>query len=274
MSIMKAKLNTNLLPIINIGTYNSELSPEFMWDDYLINDDFADGLIPYDSEYFWEKFDNEKYMNELEQCAKNFISEINFSEIIPGLKISAGDIYSPKYYNYSTDNIDLHVKFLKNTVLKLVTRDRENFDKFLHKNYSSYSGFISFTANNFEEWQEEYKKGEDQEIAAALTYLLKDYIEEWSEGFYDYARDYFMGNSCMSEFADLDLIYEEAEKFEKLCRENYLTLKPEKFAKEIFESCEFSDLSEIYMRRKARDIKAEIDKNTGNLFADMENCMN
>lgn len=178
---MKANLNTNLFPIINVGMYYSNISPETIFDDYFINEDFENGDSEYNSDQFWDNFDNDKYKTKIQELAADFltyeIDDNNGNEI----KIEAGELYSPKYYNFDTDNIELTVEFDKVKLLEFIKKDIDNFNKFLKDNYTSYDGFLSFTANNVALWYDDYQNDENTAIGALLTYLFKD--SEYQESF-------------------------------------------------------------------------------------------
>lgn len=183
---MKANLNTNLFPIINVGMYYSNISPETIFDDYFINDDFDNGGSEYNAEQFWDNFDFDKYKTKIQELAADFliyeIDDENGNEI----KIEAGELYSPKYYNFDTDNIELTVEFDKVKILNNVFKDVNAFDTFLKENYSSYDGFCSFTSNNFDEWYIDYKDEKETAVGALLTYLFKDTDYQESFNLYVY----------------------------------------------------------------------------------------
>lgn len=184
---MKANLNTNLFPIINVGMYYSSISPENVFDSYIIDDDFENDFSEYTAEQFWDNFDFDKYKTKIQELAADFlmyeIDDENGNEI----KIKAGELYSPKYYNFDTDNIELTVEFDKVKILNNVFKDVNAFDAFLKENYSSYDGFCSFTANNFEEWYIDYKDEKETAIGALLTYLFKD--TDYKESFNMYVYE-------------------------------------------------------------------------------------
>jgi hypothetical protein len=171
---MKANLNTNLFPIINVGMYDSCISPENVFDSYNIDDDFENDFSEYNAEQFWDNFDYNKYKAKIQELASDFlmyeIDDENGNEI----KIEAGELYSPKYYNFDTDNIELIVEFDKVKLLEYIKTDIDNFNVFLKDNYTSYDGFYSFTANNVVLWYDDYQNDENTAIGALLTYLFKD----------------------------------------------------------------------------------------------------
>ena len=68
---MKVTLNSNLFPIIRVGMYDSHISSDSIFDDYTINDDKENGYIHYDSDYFWENFQNDKYKKRINELALN-----------------------------------------------------------------------------------------------------------------------------------------------------------------------------------------------------------
>lgn len=171
---MKANLNTNLFPIISVGMYYSCISPENIFDSYYIDEDFENGFSEFTAEHFWDNFDFDKYKSKIQELAKDFLKYEIEDEKGNSITIEAGEIYSPKYYNFDTDNIELNVDFDKYKLLIFAQSEKENFNTFLKENYSSYDGFHSFTANNFKDWENEYLNDENTAVGALLTYIFKD----------------------------------------------------------------------------------------------------
>ena len=174
------KLNTNLFPIISVGMYYTALSPDSIFDDYQINEDFESGEIKYGSEYFWDNFDNSKYVAKIESIATHFLDGTHEADGIK-IDIKVGKIYSPSYYNFATDQIDLDVDYNKDQLLAYAEENMDNFNEYLKENYSSYDGFNSFTANNYSDWVEDFKNDNEQSVGAVLTYLFRD--EEMQDQF-------------------------------------------------------------------------------------------
>lgn len=65
---------------------------------------------------------------------------------------------SPRYYNYSTDRLEVDMNFDADALKEWVLSDecrREGFDSYLHERYTSYDGFISFVENDIDSFFEE-----------------------------------------------------------------------------------------------------------------------
>ena len=192
-------LNSNLLPFINVAMYGTFLDPEYTLYTDLINDDKNEGYINYNEEQFWEGFNNNEYIKHIQEHAALFydgkytIEGINFT-------LKLGEIYSPKYYNFNNDCIDIDIEINKNDLLKFARKNKDAFNSYLKDNYSSYDGFSSFTPNNFLEWEYEFTKNNHvQSIAAIINYLVN--FEECEElPNYEEFLNFINENSFYSEF--------------------------------------------------------------------------
>lgn len=89
-------------------------------------------------------------------------------------------MYSPKYYNFETDSINVLLEVDKDKLWAYVEENKEGLDKYLKK-YDSCDGFISFTPTSYHELKNE----EDFErvVMCVLDYLL--------DGFEDSPQYYF-----------------------------------------------------------------------------------
>ena len=179
---MKTTINTNLFPIIHVGMYVTILSPENMFDGYAIEEDIENGHFDMSVDEFWDRFDNEKYTKEIQHYADNFLSGEQEAEGIT-IKIEVGELYSPRSYNFATDQVELTVDYDKGIILLFAQNNKEAFNMFLYDNYSSYDGFASSTANNYSEWLEDFKNDNVQSIGAVLTFIFREEFEDYQEGF-------------------------------------------------------------------------------------------
>ena len=120
----------------------------------------------------FEKFENETCEAWVEAMKDNL-----FDNPI-GLRIGKyTSLYSPKYYNFSTDKISFEVEVNLNELKKYcwVTCEKE-FNDYLFKNWSSYDGFISFIPNNLSEYKEEYKLRNDWKKDALIDIMIEWYL--------------------------------------------------------------------------------------------------
>ena len=199
-------LSTNLLPLITMGTYDGQICDvnNFI-DDYTIDEDYKEGYINYNSETYWDNFDNKKYKTKLFKLSNEYLIDYIKQELtdlnIGILDIECIGIHSPQYYNFSTDslNYDLSVSdnfnhILINLINNLDSKDTNSLSKFLKDNFTSRDGFMSFTDNNIPDLINSINDFEDREISAFLTWYLKGKdiinINNWSEFLYENIQSY------------------------------------------------------------------------------------
>ena len=76
-----------------------------------------------------------------------------------GLKLVGFDYYSPREYNFTTDNIDTIINVIdKNKLKRAILKKKAIINKRLYAN-NSYDGYIATTIGDVEEALEELKKG-------------------------------------------------------------------------------------------------------------------
>jgi len=165
------KMSTNLIPVFG-GTYGN------IWDDIADYTDNGEEICIQPSNLIEAITDlyknNTKYiLSEIVGCGVDFITEFKIT----------GGYYSPREYNFHTNTIDVDIKVNRR---KLLNKARElcnsdDFTNYLHDNYTSMSGFISYTPNNKIELLEQLETQGDeyeQSIGAIITYLLGDTARE------------------------------------------------------------------------------------------------
>ena len=256
---MTIKLNTNLFPIISVAMYGTYLDPDSMFDSYMIESDKDDGYIHFGVDYFWDNFQSDKYRLAIQERAHSFING-KHSENNVWVLIKAGEIYSPKYYNFSNDEIDLEVTFSKSKVLNEVNKDITKFNDFLKERYSSRDGFNSFTSNNYIEWLEDYNEDKDTSIGAVLTYLFQETIEENHEAFIQHVCDDYID---YRDFVDYEKHDAEVVVLQKYVRENYNTIDVDTIDTEMFG---FETLEEADIKKILKEYVLEIDNKTLSMF--------
>lgn len=151
---MEIEITTQLLPILDVGMYESALSPANMFSSEI------EHLASENKEEI--SFDFGKYQNDVCKEADKVIQEYFVKPLqkFGVLSIRCVSISSPKFYNYTTDcgNLDLEVSSEFFGMMKgwlkgncQVSGWEEETNKWLKENYGSCSGFISFMPTTVKE---------------------------------------------------------------------------------------------------------------------------
>lgn len=168
-------LDTSNTPILNCGLY------------YTLLGELDPGR--YD-----ERF--KEFEDCVKECAKPILDELvrqtpNFEVV------SVGNYYHPRYYNYETDSLEFTVKYTGNDLGTVIEEysNNQDFIDFL-QNYKSYDGFISFFADNKDDFvKQDYAKSVSQIIKYNVTEEEYDeanenlYYEVMDCGFYPEDED-------------------------------------------------------------------------------------
>ena len=146
------ELNTGILPVVNVDMYS-----------------LSDNLYEYD-------IDRKELDDIVLEIAPKYIED-TLSEILPNVSVIAKSVYHPKQYNYSGDELEFDLVVDSNAYeqLKEKTLNNPEFKQFLKDNYSSRSGFVSFMADDLDDFktQEEWK----QMVQVIMFNIPKDKIE-------------------------------------------------------------------------------------------------
>ena len=156
-------LDTSNTPILNCGLY------------YTLLGELNPGR--YD-----ERF--KEFEECVKECAKPILDELvretpNFEVV------SVGNYYHPRYYNYETDSLEFTVKYTGNDLGTVIEEysNNQDFIDFL-QNYKSYDGFISFYADNKDDFvKQDYVKSVSQIIKYNVT--EEEYDEANEDLYYD-----------------------------------------------------------------------------------------
>lgn len=163
MGLRKFELSSNTLHnLINVGTYGTEL-------DDVINVDCDDELFDYDN-YITYLYNNSLFLDKLLETAKSVLPKnIEFEKL--NIKFEYVNVYSPKYYNFKNDSLNIDVTLDLDKLYKIIYKYENEFDIFLKENYKSHPGFINFMPSNIDEFYSN-DSDEDLNIASAINFIL------------------------------------------------------------------------------------------------------
>lgn len=274
------ELSTNLLPIINLGTYDGQICDvnNFI-DDYTIDEDYKEGYINYNSETYWDNFDNNKYKTKLFKLSNEYLLDYIKQQLtdlnIGILDIECINIHSPQYYNFSTDclNYDLSVSdnfnhILINLINNLDDKDTNSLSKFLKDNFTSRDGYMSFTDNNIPDLINSINDFEEREISAFLTWYLKGKdiinINNWSEFLYENIQSYDYTEFLSDDF--VDVTNEVRNHIIDYTNQNYINKDTDTIISDLREYFEYDDIDDRLITDLVLETFKSIDEHTLKLF--------
>ena len=128
------------------------------------------------------------------------------SDVDDSFELAYTGMYHPRFYNFETDSIGFVFEYedsLKSYLAKYAEDNKDDFDKWLHDNFTSRDGFYSFTPNNYAEWLEGYNENNTQCVSALLTYFLHNECDEDMEryGFIEQVDEVIRENFTPYEYA-------------------------------------------------------------------------
>jgi hypothetical protein len=185
---MKLALSTSLLGMNCLGTYEGYLDSQYTLNEDSIENDFHEGYIDFNQNYYDYHFDSKLYMETLVKKLDRYLApEIletlksqSFGKYIS--KIEMLSYYSPLEYNFSTDSYNIDItcnKLLLKELVKYVKQNAIELAPFLNEHYSSYDGFHSFTANSINACIEGILNSDEREISSVLRFIIEN---DWSVG--------------------------------------------------------------------------------------------
>ena len=132
--------------------------------------------------YEWSDHERNRYFNtvgaefieNMEYLINYYIPEEMKQQDYYKLDIEYIGVYSPKYYNYTTDKIDYKIKTNKETMqeLKKYILDLAGAEQYIFKRFKSYDGFISFLSNDIDYWKTEPIETDEAYTGALIDMLL------------------------------------------------------------------------------------------------------
>ncbi len=167
------------------GFYNSYA--ELDVDNYLENE----GLKYYDVEVDYARYN--------EDFCKEFVNliEIELNAVLSDTTVKYESLYSPQFYNFSTDSINIEVELNVIALRRYLSAHKQALAESIREHHTSRDGFTSFHSNDILEWMDEtdmftrfddeYKLGfllefilENESVNSnELTFEAKEELYEW-----------------------------------------------------------------------------------------------
>lgn len=221
MNKITLKLNTNLFNCLDFSLYESNLEIDTSSIAYDFDELVNAGLINENFDIYKNtKFDHKNHKKDLAKFGIDYINENLDKSILPfkTLNLKNGTIWSPKFYNFETDQLDFDLEIDFNwieAIKKEFSKNNNNqyklFIDYAKENFCSHSGFISFAPipeNNqsFHNYIDETAKNDKLELFLGM-YLSFIFIDNGLDQD-DFENDYFNEIKCNNTYFENPVIDE------------------------------------------------------------------
>lgn len=191
------KLNSSLLPIVDVCMYGGILDATAFESDY--NAQEQEYCEEDGEEYHYIDLDSGKYDKEVVSIAADYVEK----NILPLLKkygvtgFKALGMWHPREYNFATDQLDFELELsddfegkMKENVIKFEKKNDGRMLQWIDDNWKTRSGFWSYMPESFDEILYPRKPFCDtaQRVSAYLTLCLIN--EDWSSDDYLDSAEY------------------------------------------------------------------------------------
>lgn len=168
-SIKTITTNSNMITIIDVGMYETELDPRYMLDDLCEYNNF-DGDID---------INMQSYKSELAETIEAYYQNVKFGLLVLH---DFGDIHSPREYNFETDSIDFKISYSLDMLLTWINDNKEHVMKHLQEHHTTKPGYYSYVKTDWHDFIHAIQNNEAREVSVALNfYLSQEYDDEFEE---------------------------------------------------------------------------------------------
>ena len=204
-------LSSGLFPCVCVAMYETLLSPQV----------FEENINEGEEEFCYITVDYSDWKKSLTEAAQDYLRDsiIDVLRDYGLLDIKATGIWSPTYYNYHQDELNMDVTMQKDWQKIMAAKvaawqDREDVKAYISKHWRSFSGYVNFMPESLAEVLTE--EDEERQLAAYLTLALVaegvnldcgDIMEDLHYRMDDFS-DYHCYNAIEEHYADTD----EADK--------------------------------------------------------------
>jgi hypothetical protein len=174
------------------------------WECHLTSESEHFGI---DINFDYLNFDQKKYQ---ESIAKYYAGEVE-TELVDGGFITSmkfQKVKSPKYYNYSTDQIYVEIIITNNNYAKIVEYiedHNEDFQDYLTAKFTSSDGFCPLYSNEAKDWYKtlvaDNLKSDETQISCILEFIYDNECDTKED--YDHVADWG-GNNSLCDYYTFD----------------------------------------------------------------------
>ena len=123
---------------------------------------------------------SEDYVQAYTDVVEQFIVENGLK-----VKFTYQSTYSPKFYNFSNDSINIECEYDPSDVVDILEENYERFQKYIEERYTSRDGFSSSYSNDADEWLNGIRENGfgDHELGVSLEFILElNDFDEYEDG--------------------------------------------------------------------------------------------
>ena len=160
-------MTSGLFSCVCVAMYETLLSPQ-VFEEHM-NDD--------EEEFYYDTVDWDGWKKALTEAAQDYLDDtvIDVLRDYGLLGIKAQDIWSPKYYNYHQDELEMSINMVAGWQQIMAEKvaawqDNEAVKRYISKHWRSCSGYVNFMPESLDEILTE--DNEDRQLAAYLTLAL------------------------------------------------------------------------------------------------------
>lgn len=158
---MRLEMSTNILPLIEPGTYGTYL--DLAYND--IREECADD---------WKNAILQHGMDKINEM----LSEKEIVSRFGEMRAENGTFESPEYYNYRNDWIQFDLVIPDEAISEIkASHFDDEFFKWVKENYGSHSGFISFFPVEREKFEKALYRDSDDFCIAIAMIIMKSYVD-------------------------------------------------------------------------------------------------
>ena len=210
---MTLKLNSGIMPVVDVGMYRSILDPDFIFESEENEVYNSENLTEDEKDYFStaanHHFNTSAYKALVAKQGGYKLEEFfkSIQDVVKVKLVGTPTIWSPEFYNFRSDELDFEIEITQDEIDKILpaVKDDDLFWKFIEEAWCSRSGFASSMPYTKVKFEKAISGGDiERALAMYLTYLdakNNDFIRP--EFGYDYEiYDYISSNSGLLEFID------------------------------------------------------------------------